>query len=245
VPLTLILAEAALELVPESIADHPSVLAHAERKGRKPNELLLDVSYHYAAMKGLKQFEKRGRPDIVHFSILEALGSPLNREGQLKTWIHTVQDNVIEIDSKTRVPRNYDRFVGLMEQLFREGQIPPRGQHLLRVDPSPLQALVERIRPTRLVALSTLGQPSTFDEICKSLTETERPAVMIGCFARGHFTERNIMLADGVFRVDREPLDSWVVTSRIIYEYECALKDFHKSRLAGKPYRPRVTQVLE
>jgi len=240
-PLTLILAEAALELVPESIANHPSVLAHADRKGRKPSELLLDVSYHYAAMKGLRQFEKRGRPDIVHFSILEALGSPLNREGQLETWIHTSQDKVIAIDSKTRVPRNYDRFVGLMEQLFREGQVPPRGQHLLRVDASPLQAIVERIRPTCLVALSTLGQPSTFEEICKSLAETKRPAVMVGCFARGHFTEQNVKLADQVFSVDREPLDSWVVASRIIYEYECALKHFHRSRLAGRPYGPSVT----
>jgi len=239
-PLTLIFAEAALELVPESIADHPSVLAHAERRGRKPNELLLDVSYHYAAMRGLRQFEKRGRPDIVHFSVLEALGSPLNKERQLETWIHTVQDNVIEIDPKTRVPRNYDRFVGLMEQLFREERVPPRGKPLLRIDASPLQALVERISPTSLVALSTLGQPSTFEEICKSLAKTKRPAVMIGCFARGHFTEQNAKLADQVFSVDREPLDSWVVTSRIIYEYECALKDFHKSRLAGRPYRPSV-----
>ncbi len=239
-PLTLILAEAALELVPESIAEHPSVVAHAERRGRKPNEILLDVSYHYAAMRGLKQFEKRGRPDIVHFSILEALGSPLNKEGQLETWIHTIQDEVIRIDSKTRVPRNYDRFVSLIEQLFREKRVPPKGEPLLQIDASPLQTLIDRTRPTKLIALSTLGQPSTFEEICRSLAESDRPAVMMGCFARGHFTERNIKLADQVFSVDKEPLDSWVVTSRIIYEYECALKDFHKSRLAGRPYRPDV-----
>lgn len=239
-PLTLILAEAALELVPEGIAEHPSIVAHSERRSRKPNETLLDVSYHYAAMRGLKQFEKRGRPDIVHFSILEALSSPLNKEGQLETWIHTVQDEVIRIDSKTRIPRNYDRFVGLMEQLFKERRVPPKGEPLLQIDAIPLRTLIDRTRPTKLIALSTLGQPSTFEEICRSLTETDRPAVMIGCFARGHFTERNVKLADQVFSVDKEPLDSWVVTSRIIYEYECALKDFHKSRLDRRPYRPCV-----
>jgi len=222
-PLSLIFAEAALELVPESISSHPSVLSHAKRRGRKPNETLLDMSYHYAAMKGLKQFEKRGRPDIVHFSILEALGSPLNREGQLETWIHTMQDYVIEIDPKTRVPRNYDRFVGLMEQLFRERRVPPRDESLLQVNASSLQALIERIRPTKLIALSTLGQPSTFEEICRGLTKTERPAVIVGCFARGHFTEPNAKLAEQIFRIDREPLDSWVVASRIIYEYECTI----------------------
>jgi len=242
-PLTLILAEAALELVPRSIAEHPSVVAHAERRGRKPNEILLDMSYHYSAMRSLKQFEKRGRPDIVHFSILEALGSPLNKEGQLETWIHTIQDEVIRIDSKARIPRNYDRFVGLVEQLFRERRVPPKGKPLLQIDALHLHAVIDRTRPTKLVALSTLGHPSTFEEICRSLAETDRPAVMIGCFARGHFTMQNAKLTDQVFSVDREPLDSWVVTSRIIYEYECALKGFHESRLARRLSSPKSSKL--
>lgn len=239
-PLDLILAEAAVELVPEGMLNHPSVLAHAKRRGRKPNETLLDVSYHYAAMKELRQSDKRGRPDIVHFSLLEALGSPLNREGQLETWIHTVQDRVIRIDPKTRLPRNYDRFVGLMEQLFTEGRVPPQGKPLIQVETSSLRALVERIQPTSLIALSTIGQPSTLEEICRNLAQTDKPAVMIGCFARGHFAEQNLKLANRVFSIDKEPLDSWIVTSRIIYEYECSLRDFHKCRLAGKPYLPDV-----
>jgi len=244
-PLTLVLAEAALELIPESIMGHRSVLAHGKRRNRKPNEILLDVSYHYAAMRTLRQFEKRGRPDIVHFSILEALGSPLNKEGQLETWIHTSRDEAIRVNPKMRVPRNYDRFVGLMEQLFKEKRVPPKGEPLLQMDASPLQAVIDRIRPTELVALSTLGQRSTFEEICRNLVQTSKPAVMIGCFARGHFADQNIKLADRVFSVDKAPLDSWVVTSRLIYEYECALKDFHSCRLSGKPCRPGSIRPLK
>jgi len=240
-PLWIILAEAALELVPKSILGHPSVLAHSKRRGREPNETLLDVSYHYAAMKRLKQFEKRGRPDIAHFSILEALGSPLNKEGQLETWIHTVQDQVIRVDPKTRVPRNYDRFLGLMEQLFKEKRVPPQGRPLLQLETLPLQTLVERIRSAMVIVLSTLGKPSTFEEIGRSLARIHRPVVIVGGFARGHLSERNIKLADQVLSVDRAPLDSWLVTSRIIYEYECGLKDFHKCRITGRPYRPNVT----
>lgn len=239
-PLTLILAEAALELVPSNIANHPSVLAHAKRRNKKPSELLLDVSFHYAAMKRLRQHEKRGRPDIVHFSVLEALSSPLNKEGQLETWIHTVEDNVIKVAPETRLPRNYLRFLGLMEQLFREKKIPPEGQPLLEMDALSLRGLVDRLRPTRLVAFSTIGQPSTFEEICRGLADTDRPAVIIGGFAKGHLSEENLRLADQVFSVDRDCLDSWVVTSRVIYEYECAMKDFHKCRLSGIPYRSQL-----
>jgi len=218
--LHLIFGEAALELVPRTISNHPSILAHARRKGKKPSEILLDVSYHYAAMKALEHLGKRGRPDITHFSVLEALSSPLNKEGQLETWIHTLQDFVIQVEPGTRIPRNYERFVGLIEQLFKERKVPSRGKPLLQMNPSTIEALIERIQPTKLVALSTLGRPSTLERICRSLAETPRPAVIVGCFARGHFSNRTAKLAHEVFSVDREPLDSWVVTSRVIYEYE-------------------------
>jgi len=152
-PLNLILAEAALELVPKDLLEHSSVIAHAKRKRRRPNETILDRNYHHSAMKPSERFEKRGRPDIVHFSALEALGSPLNREGQLQTWIHTVQDEVIQVDPKTRLPRNYDRFVSLMEQLLVERRVPPQGAPLLSVKTMSLTELIERIRPTEMIAL--------------------------------------------------------------------------------------------
>ena len=222
-PLVLILAEAALELVPPEIVNHPSVVAQAKRRDKAPNGILLDVSYHYTAMRALEQSEKRGRPDIVHFSILQALGCPLNKEGLLRTYIHTRNDHVVEIDGATRVPRNYDRFVSLMEQLFKEGQVPPKGRPLFQEKSSSLRELIERIQPTMLVALSTLGQPSTPEGLCIDLSGTERPAIIVGCFARGHFAAKNERLADRVVRIDKDGLDSWIVTSRVLYEYERAI----------------------
>jgi rRNA small subunit pseudouridine methyltransferase Nep1 len=229
--LTLVFAEAALELVPREIVNHPSIFAHAKRRGKKADEILLDVSYHHAAMRPFERFEKRGRPDIIHFSVLEALGSPLNKEGELETWIHTVKDEVIRVAARTRLPRNYDRFVSLMEQLLKERQVPPKGEALLQAEPLPLDQLVERIGPTKLIGLSTLGRPATLEEICGSLLKEKKPAIMLGGFAGGHFAERNAALCDEMFRMDREALDSWVVTSRTIYEYERVMKGFHKRRL--------------
>ncbi|MEM4363521.1 MAG: hypothetical protein QXT90_05715, partial [Candidatus Caldarchaeum sp.] len=85
--LFLLLVEAAVETVPEEIQNHPAVLKDAGRRGKKPSQVLLDRSYHHWAMKTLKDGQKRGRPDIVHFSLLEALGSPLNMKGLLETYV--------------------------------------------------------------------------------------------------------------------------------------------------------------
>ena len=232
--LTLILAEAALEFVPREITRHPSVLSQARKRGKKPNEILLDVSYHYAAMKPFGKYEKRGRPDIVHFSLMEALGSPLNQEGELETWVHTVQDEAIRIDPETRLPRNYDRFVSLMEQLLRERQVPPGRPALLQAETLPLKKLVKKIQPTRLVGLSTLGKRMTLEEVCNMLVGERRPVLMIGGFARGHFAAENASLCDRVLCIDRAPLESWTVTSRAIYEYECVLVGFHERRLIDR-----------
>ncbi len=58
---------------------------------------ILDRSYHHAAMKDIADSEKRGRPDIAHLCLLEALGSPLNKEGLLRTYVHTYNDYVISV----------------------------------------------------------------------------------------------------------------------------------------------------
>ncbi|RLG20801.1 hypothetical protein DRN72_04605 [Methanosarcinales archaeon] len=56
---------------------------------------LLDSSYHHKAMRMLENPDKRGRPDIVHFCLLEALGSPLNVDGKLSTVVHTYDGKII------------------------------------------------------------------------------------------------------------------------------------------------------
>ena len=68
--ISLILSESALELVPSELTYHPSVISHARKLGKHPSEILLDNSWHFAAMKEIKNEMKRGRPDLVHFSIL-------------------------------------------------------------------------------------------------------------------------------------------------------------------------------
>jgi len=116
------------------------VRRNAKRRGKKPAETLLDRSLHHAAMKGLPNSQKRGRPDIVHFCLLEALGAPLNRERGLRVWVHTIGGYAIEVAPEAKLPRDCSRFNSLMEQLFVEGRVPPKGEKpLLSLSPGQME----------------------------------------------------------------------------------------------------------
>ncbi len=121
--ISLILTESSLELVPNELKSHPSVISHAKKLGKKPSEILLDNSWHFAAMKGIKNEIKRGRPDLVHFCILEATTIPLYQKNEIKVYIHTINDKVIYFGNNVHIPKSYHRFAGLIEKLFLEKTI--------------------------------------------------------------------------------------------------------------------------
>jgi len=238
-PLLFVLAESALERVPKEIWRHPAVLRTARARGKRPGALLLDRSLHHPAMRKLPNAGKRGRPDLVHTTLLAVMGSPLNREGLLRAYVHTLEDYVIEVDPATRLPKNYNRFVGLVEQLYEEGQVPPGGPPLLTLRKEKLGELVGRLEPDRVVVFTTEGEPRTVEEVMGALAGLEKPMIIVGGFPHGAFREETLALADEAACVDPEGLDAWVVASRAVYEYERAL-GLPRRRLARlRPSGPR------
>jgi len=226
--LHLLLAESALETVPKQLWSHPSVANRAKSLGKKPGETLLDRTYHHRAMSRLENDYKRGRPDIVHFSLLEALGTPLNKEGLLTVHVHTVDDHIIRVAPKVRLPRNYDRFVGLIEQLYNDGRVPAEGQPLLKLEHGSLKDVLSEIRPSYVMVFTREGEGNTLESALGNLSEQKSPAVVVGAFPHGHFREKTAELADLTVSIDPEMLEAWTVTSRVIYEFE---------RLIGLPER--------
>jgi len=219
--LTIILAESAIETVPEEIQNYPSILKQAKTKGKKPNQIILDRSYHHHAILKLPNNKKRGRPDIVHFSLLSALGTPLNLEGLLKVYVHTIADYVIDVNPEVRLPRNYNRFVGLMEQLFQHGQVPPKSEKsLLKLEKKILKELITKINPDFVLAFTRKGKMQTLEEAISKLAKKENSAVIIGGFPHGSFSSETLKLVDEAVCIDLETLEAWTVTARVIYEYE-------------------------
>lgn len=222
--LSLILAESAIELVPNEIAGHPAIIKWARRKKKDPRQLVLDQSYHHAAILRLgKSGVGRGRPDIVHFSLLLALGSPLNADNQLNCFVHTRDDQVIEIHAGTRLPRNTDRFTALIEQLYQDSVVPSSEPALLKLRKESLKSLMNSINSDKVVALTTLGLPKPMEAIAELLSEAKRPVLVVGGFPSGHFSDGTMKLASEKFRVDRRNLEAWTVAGRAIYDYEKAI----------------------
>jgi rRNA small subunit pseudouridine methyltransferase Nep1 len=222
--LTLILAESSIELVPNEIAGHSAIQKSAERKKKDPRQLILDQSYHHSAILRLgKAGIGRGRPDIIHFSLLLALGSPLNSDDQLNCFVHTRDDYVITIDPRARLPRNTDRFTGLIEQLYQESVVPSSGPPLMSLRRESLKSLLSTILPDRVVALTTLGTPKPMEAVAVVLREAKRSVLLVGGFPVGHFSDRTMKLASEKVRVDRRSLEAWTIVGRAVYDYEKAI----------------------
>ncbi|MBP1912366.1 16S rRNA methyltransferase [Thermococcus stetteri] len=217
--LHLIIAEAELELVPESIRDHPAVVNYAKRRKKKPEEVILDSTYHHAALRKLPNGDRRGRPDIVHICLLNALESIVNKEGLLRVYVHTRNDEVIYIKPETRLPRNYNRFLGLIESLFKNGSVP-QDLELLKMERKTLESLIEEINPDAIFIMHEEGElmkPRAFGE---ALSSHKNPVVIVGGFPHGDFTRP---IEGKKVSLYREPLMAWTVVNEVLVSFEAAL----------------------
>ncbi|MBD3352574.1 MAG: hypothetical protein GF364_13885, partial [Candidatus Lokiarchaeota archaeon] len=114
--LYLILTESALELIPKAIRKHPSVKKNIKKYGNIAK--ILDMSFHHSSLKNLRNYQSRGRPDIVHKFILDSLGSVINKLNLLRIYVHTRKSKIFEINPIMRPPRDYNRFKGLIYKLL-------------------------------------------------------------------------------------------------------------------------------
>lgn len=219
--LSLVLTESSIELVPNEIVGHPAVLNWAHRKRKDPRHLILDQNYHFAAMQKLGRAGlRRGRPEIAHFCLLLALGSPLNMRGDLRCYVHTIGNRIIKVDPKARLPRSTDRWVSLLEQLYEEKVVPPAGPALLTLLQGNMGSLLDELNSDIVVALTTEGELKPMEIVARRLAEHKRPVLLVGGFPEGHFSKRTLERVNESYRIDRRRLEAWTVVARAVYDYE-------------------------
>lgn len=214
----MILTESALELVPKELQNHNSVLAYSKKMNKKPSKVILDVSWHFAAMRGIKDEIKRGRPDLVHFCLLECCTIPLYFEKKLHVYVHTINDKVIFVGENVRLPKSYHRFVGLIEKLYSEKKIEQDGKKLLEIKDMTFGELIDKLDPKKVIGFSTRGQTSSYDKIAESIVGDS--CIVVGGFSKGHFSDKILKKIDDLVSVDRNTLEAHVVISRLLYECE-------------------------
>ena len=217
--ISLILSESALELVPSELKHHPSVISHARKLGKNPSEILLDNSWHFAAMKGIENEMKRGRPDLVHFSILEATTIPLYFQNRVKLFVHTVDDKIISFGENVHIPKSYHRFAGVMEKLYREKKITSNNNDvLLKIEDKTFSELVDEINPSKIIGFSTNGHSHTYEEIATKIPDNA--CIVFGGFQKGHFSGSVEDKITDLYSVGGESFEGHVVIARMLYEYE-------------------------
>jgi len=215
--LNFVFAESALELVPREISGSPTVVSDSKRRGMKSSGILLDRSFHHSAMSRLKDSEKRGRPDLVHVALLSVTGTPLYLDGRVRVFVHTYPGVVLELAEKTRIPKNYLRFRGLMEKALVER--PTDG--LVRTYPAGVDELVtKKLRCDLVLGLSVQGKQGDAEEVARIVGPAKNPCVIVGGFPHGHFSKEILASLDELDRIDSRPLEAHVVASRVVYEIE-------------------------
>ena len=223
--LSLVLAESALELVPNELTTHPAILSWARRKRKPPGELILDQTYHHGAILRLgRRGVGRGRPDLVHLSLLLALGSPLSLDGHLKCYVHTRDNRLITVSPRARLPRNTDRFAALVEQLYKEKIVPQVGPPLLSLAKESLPSFLDKLGSEMVIALTSQGTPKPMADIARSMAESKKPVLLVGGFPEGHFSNSTLQQANAAYSIEKRRLEAWTVVARAVYDFETALK---------------------
>ena len=217
-PLTIILAECGLELIPLAIRNHPSIQKNVKKDSYSSK--LLDNALHHSAMGKLKDISKKGWPDITHICLLYALGSPLSKSGNLKLFIHTLNKKIYEINPEIKIARNYNRFKGLMAKLLIEDEIKTENLSLISRSKKNLSELLKSITSEEIILFSSKGKlvKNHFELFNKNLTKNF--VAIVGCFQKGYFSEEILSLSNNIVSISHYHLDAWVALSKVIGYYE-------------------------
>jgi rRNA small subunit pseudouridine methyltransferase Nep1 len=220
-----VIAEAAMELVPQILRNHPSVRNHSKRIGKGINEMFLDISYHHKAMveKNIDHWWKRGRPDIVHFDLVTALSTPLFKQRKLQVYVSTFDSNLVTISQDLRIPKNYSRFEGLMIGIINKEKNKNSPTLIGFQENVNFHTLMEKIvKPDVVIGFSVKGTKSKIIDILRTnaIDPTKHYCFVVGGFQRGYFSEMVSEACDLIYSISPFSLESHVVISRVLYECE-------------------------
>ena len=214
--LRLIIADAELQLIPEKMWGDHAIKNIAEKNHKKPGEVLLDSNDMHTSIEKYYPGEsnRRGRPDIVYLFLEMATESILNKRGGLDIFIHTRDNFIMHINGNTNLPRSYNRFEGLIEDLFRKKSIEYNGTELLSLREEKLIPFLKGL-DGKTIALSPDGKESKLSDIIID----ENLNVVIGGFSQGDYIS-DVYSHFKAYRIFDEELTIWSVGMEVISQYE-------------------------
>ena len=227
--LTLLIVEASLEPFPDELLKDIKVRQYFSKMKKTPEEIMLDASLHGHLMESLPNKDKRGRPDIVHFTLLSCFGSILARENRLNVMIHTVNDKIISLNPDIRLPKNVDRFNGLFLQLFKDKQITTKtSEPLMTLTESSLPNLIQKLHLEHdlVIEFSVKGEQLSSSNYSKLIYEATNPLLIFGAFPHGEIESLPHDLVDKKIAIYEEGLDLFAVVSQILASQQLFEENF-------------------
>lgn len=207
---------------------HPLIRKKWQQNLKKKNRgILLDGAIHRPIVDSLEDREKRGRPDILHHSLLNIVYSPLFKQGKIQVFIHTRDDLCIKIPSQWRVPVNYNRFCGLFSQLLLKQRVPLSGDPILTATHCKLSKLLNQFEKLDIY-LCDIPPESVKDSIVienlADLSPTSSGVFLIGGFqygeARYPFFKSPLSENLVLLRIYPKVKPAWVIVAKIIHWLE-------------------------
>ena len=185
-------------------------------KSKKGYDLLTCNPNHLGLLKKMNREYTNVRPDIVHQTLMTLLDSPLNKSGNLQVYIHTTKNALIEVSPHLRIPRQFNRFCGLMVQLLHKLKIRAAGENktLLKVIKNP----ITRHLPVgcRKIGTSVKGRLIDAHDLVPTLPE-EPVCFVFGSHASGPVEADYV---EETYSFSKYPLSASVAVSKITNAYE-------------------------
>ncbi len=226
--LRVIIAEAELELIPKELLGHGAVEAHAHNLNRAPTTMLLDQNHHHAAMKRLPNKERRGRPDIVHVTLLNILEGPLCRAGGLEVAVHTRHRELLRFKPETRLPRGEARFQGVMARVLKKGSSQDNDPLIWSQGKRSAEQVLEEFARGPVFRLDEGGTSATPLQLVDQARKGDL-TVVIGGYPKGEWGGEWSKAAPRTISIWPEPLTAWVVATEIAVSF----------RARHGPHKPR------
>lgn len=191
-------------------------------KTKKGDFQLLNCDDHIKLMKKHNKDPQGYRPDIVHQELMAVLDSPLNKAGKVKVLVHTEKNVLIEINPKTRIPRTFKRFSGLMVQLLHRLKIRSADGRdmLLKVVKNP----ISRHLPAGAVCYGfshqgALNNPLSFAQRLPQMGKA--PLVLIfGAMSSGSISAADHPYIQELVSISDYPLSGVVAINRVLGSIE-------------------------
>ncbi|MHA2226371.1 MAG: hypothetical protein ACXAC8_14270 [Candidatus Hodarchaeales archaeon] len=226
--INIIFFECALELIPEQLRTHRLIRNKWRMSEKKNRGILLDGAIHRSLMSLLDSPEKRGRPDILHHSLINLVYSPLFIEEKIKIFLHTRNDLCIQIPSKWRIPVNYNRFCGLFSQLLLKKRVPISNEPLLTAKTCSLKNFLQKFKDSIFYICELPNENWEKNRIVDNfvnITEHSSITFLLGGFQHGI---PELQLSNQIFR-DKDMFvlsfydeikPVWIIASKIIQKLE-------------------------